>query len=102
MADFMRRDHHRCQRTAVIMIREQAHGLALRIVVIADRGFLDLDGGQPHAVEEVAGEFAARAGEIRPLGAMPRQHGAHPERGQHGKAENEQQSEDDGHGNALT
>ena len=65
VADFVRRDHDGGQGPAMEILGRQPNRLGERMVMIAALGFLDLDRGELHAVEQVAGEFPAGPGDFR-------------------------------------
>ena len=70
MGDLVRRDRHGCDRTPVMVLRQQAHDPRLGIIVIAEVGLLDLNRLQVGLVEQVARKLragcpAGRAGRRR-------------------------------------
>ena len=70
MADLVRCDRHRRQRSAIVMLLQQANRLGLRIVMVAEIGFLDGNRFQPEAIEEMARQLTTGTGKIRPVGAV--------------------------------
>ena len=75
------------------VLRQQADGLGLGIVVVAGVGLLHLDVAELHLVEDVAGELAARARKVRALGVMGGDDPAHPHLRQHRKREDHRQDD---------
>ena len=80
----------RRNRTPVVMLRRQAHGARLRIVVVAAVGALDLHLLQSGLVQEMPGKLAAGARQVGPVEAVLRQHPPHPHLwAQHDRQQNE-------------
>ena len=75
----MRRDRHRRDRTAVMMLRQQPHRERVGIVVVAEVGLLDRDLCSSGFVEQMARKLRAGARQIRPVGAVLPQHIPDPE-----------------------
>jgi hypothetical protein len=96
MAGLVRRDDDGGQRASVHVLRQQPDDLGLGIVVIAEIGLLHLHVVELHLVQQVPGELAARAGNIRPVVGMLRDHPAHPHLRQNGKAEHRGQNDQHG------
>ena len=59
VSHLMRRDRHRGQRFAVIVIREQPDHFGLRVIVIAEFRRLDLHVRHLEAIEQMPGQFTA-------------------------------------------
>ena len=72
---------------------QQADGLVVGIVVVAELGLLDLDVAELHLVEEMAGELAAGAGEVGALGRVPVDDLAHPHLRQHRQGQDDRQND---------
>ena len=62
-----------------MVLRQQPHGARARVVMIAFVRGLDLDVAELGLVEQMAGEFAAGARQIRPLNAVPLQNVLDPQ-----------------------
>ena len=86
----VRRHRDRRDRAAVVMLRRQAHGERLRIIMVAAVGALDLHLLQSGLVQEMPGKLAAGARQVGPVEAVLRQHAPHPHlRAEHDREQNE-------------
>src|ERR1700731_2328225 len=74
------------------MIGLQANRLGKRMIMISQRGFLDLHGCELHAIEQHAGKLAAGPGNGRPLRAVALHHTRDPQL----RRDNEQEEEKNG------
>ena len=72
-----------------MVLRQEADRARLRIVVIALVGLFDRHGLQAGLVKQMARQFRAGAGKIRPLAAMLREHAPDPELRTEDERENE-------------
>ena len=66
----MRRDRHRGQRLAVIVVREQPDRLGLRVIVIPEFRGLDLYVRHLEPIEQMPGQFTARPRVVLTMTAM--------------------------------
>ena len=70
MPDLVGGDGDGRQGSTVHVVARQPNGLVLRVVVVADVGFLDPDLAQARLVEKMSGQFAAGARKVRPVVRM--------------------------------
>ena len=70
MRHLVRRDRDGGNGAAVVMLRQQPDGAIGGVVMVALVGGLDLDVGQLEFVEQMPRQFAAGAGQVRPVAAV--------------------------------